>query len=83
MPQGTAPALFEQGPPMQVIRCGRKIKQSTQWSTFDILKACWELDEQMGRRPNPLTAIPDTIPQLNPIPQKPQERSDQGDHYET
>lgn len=71
--------LFVQVKNMRVIRTGRKPPPTDRWSDAQVLQAWWEMEEQFGGRKNPLNRMPDDIPQLNPIPVKPQERRESHD----
>ena len=57
----------------RVIRYGQKPKKSNgrEWSDAEILRAYWEMEEQMTGKPSPLKRQEQelNIPELNPIPQ--------------
>ena len=55
---------------MRVIRCGQRRKvQRQQWSDTEILKAFWDMEEQMGLRTRKTVRDSLAIPELNPVPE--------------
>lgn len=66
----------------KVIRCGQKVEKSAfitrRWTEAEILRAAWELDDQLGIRVNPMKGGPELrIAPLVPMVKK--NKQDNGD----